>query len=57
MKEPLNGKIYLALLNDNIMDAIDVNVKVVAIQLNQTWETRTVNKMNVVANHISFLKN
>lgn len=42
MKYPLTGKVYLGLLNDNIIDPIDVIVKVVAIQVNQKWGTRTV---------------
>jgi hypothetical protein len=57
MKEPLKGKVYIGLLNDNIMDAIEVNVKVTAIQIHQTWSTRTINRMIVSSNQVAYLKN
>jgi hypothetical protein len=57
MKDPLSGKIYLGLLNDNIMDAIEVNVKVTAIQVNQVWGTRVKNQLTVNTRQVAYLKN
>lgn len=42
MKGPLVGKVYLGLLNDNIMDPIEVVVQITSIQVTQTFGTRTV---------------
>ncbi|MBT1696179.1 hypothetical protein KK083_04795 [Fulvivirgaceae bacterium PWU4] len=57
MKNPLTGKIYLGLLNDNILQAIDVHVRITAIQVNQIWSTRTVNKVQVSSRQVAFLAN
>jgi hypothetical protein len=57
MKQPLTGPIYLALANDNLIEPIDVNVKVTAIQLNQVWETRIVNHMSVISSQVPYLMN
>jgi hypothetical protein len=57
MKNPLSGKVYIGLLNDNIRDAIEVNIKVTAIQVNQVWDTRMVNQFNVTGRNVAYLKN
>lgn len=57
MKKPLSGKIYLGLYNDNIMDPIDVMVKINAISVTEQWGTRTVQKMNVRSWQEPYLKN
>lgn len=57
MKTPLVGKIHIALSNDNIMQAIEVNIKITAVQLNQTWATHLVNKMNVASRQVAYLMN
>lgn len=57
MRSPASGKIYLGLSNDNFMDAIEVNIKVVAIQIRKTWAARTINRMNVESKKIPYLKN
>lgn len=57
MKLPLLGKVYLGLMNDNIMDAIEVQVKVTAIQFRDIWATRTVQRMDVTSTKIPYLKN
>lgn len=57
MKSPLSGKIYIGLMNDNVVDAISVNIKVTAIQIKDTWGTRTVNRRNISARKIAYLKN
>lgn len=57
MKNPLSGKVYLGLLNDNIMDPIEVLVKVVAIVVVQVWDTRIVQEMHVKGRKEAFLKN
>lgn len=33
MKSPNSGKIYIAILNDNLIDSIDVTVKVISVQV------------------------
>ncbi len=57
MRQPFKGKIYLGLLNDNIADPIEVIIKVTAITVKQEWETRNVQKMNIVARQEGYLKN
>lgn len=56
MKSPLEGKIYLALLNDNTIDPISLVIKVVVIQVNQVWDYRTVKKIDVLSRQEPFLK-
>lgn len=57
MTKPLIGKVYLGLLNDNIVDAIEVIVKVTAITVTEQWGTKTVQKMNVTSRQEQYLKN
>ena len=47
MKNPLSGKVFLALENDNMMQSIDVLVKVTAIQVKQKWGNRMVKTLAV----------
>jgi len=47
MTTPLVGKVFLMLVNDNIMEPIDVTVKVSAVVANQQWETRSVKTAKV----------
>lgn len=56
MKAPLNGKVYLGLINDNLMEPIEVIVKVVAIQVNQKIGTRTVIDKQINAHREGYLK-
>jgi hypothetical protein len=56
MKSPLNGKIYLALLNDNTIDPIKVTIKVTAILVEQEWKTRIIQEMEVVKREEPYLK-
>lgn len=57
MKSPVRGTTYLALANDNIMEPIDVLVKVTAITVKQQWDTRQVQKLNVSSREEAYLKN
>jgi hypothetical protein len=57
MKNPLLGKVYVGLLNDNIKDAIEVNIKVTAIQVNQIWDTRLVRRINFNSRNVAYLMN
>lgn len=57
MKAPLSGKVYLGLLNDNVMDAIEVHVKITAVQFRNIWATRNIQRMQVTTQHIPYLKN
>ncbi len=57
MKYPSNGKVYIGVVNDNLVDAIQVNLSVTAIQLRQEWNTRTVNKMNIIQRQRAYLNN
>lgn len=56
MKSPLAGKLYLGLLNDNVMDPIDVTVKINAVSVTEEWGTRTVQKMRVSSSEEPYLK-
>jgi len=56
MKSPLNGKVYVALLNDNTVYAISVTIKVVAIQLIQEWRVRTKQEMIITNKQIPYLR-
>lgn len=57
MQAPLGGKVYLGLMNDNIMEPIDVMIKVVAVQIKKTWGTRIVNQMNISSRDVAYLNN
>ncbi|MEJ6981720.1 hypothetical protein WG906_14735 [Pedobacter sp. P351] len=57
MKTPLAGKTYLGLLNDNVLEPIDVVVKVTAIQVIQKIAVRTVQRMNLLSRQDPYLRN
>lgn len=57
MTFPLNGKIYLALLNDNTVDPIQLTLKITAIQHFELWENRTIRVMNVAERQEVYLQN
>lgn len=57
MRNPLSGTIHLALWNDNILEAIDVHVRITSIQLNQIWGVRTVNQINISSRQVAYLNN
>ncbi len=54
---PLKGKIYLGLENDNVVDPIDVTVKINAVSVAEQWGVRMVQKMNVSSREEPYLKN
>ncbi|NBP68151.1 MAG: hypothetical protein EBU52_05355, partial [Cytophagia bacterium] len=56
MKYPLSGKVYLALLNDNLIEPIEVTISLTAIQLQQSWGFRTVNKAKVSTRSEPYLR-
>ncbi len=56
MKFPLSGKVYLGLLNDNVMEPIEVVVKVTTVQVAQSWGLRTVNQISVSSRTEPYLK-
>jgi len=56
MQEPKRGKVYIGLLNDNVMEPIEVTVRLSAFCLNQDWRTRMVNKMNIQSYQRPYLK-
>lgn len=57
MKSPTYGKVYLGLLNDNLTEPVRVMVKVHAVVLNQQWDYRTVDRMNVHSRTEPYMKN
>lgn len=57
MKSPLNGKVYLALLNDNTIDPIKVTINVTVIQVSQEWASRIIQVMKVTNRQEPYLKN
>lgn len=56
MTSPLNGKVYLGLSNDNIMDPISVSIQVTAITVTEKWGARTVPRMHVHSQEVPYLK-
>jgi hypothetical protein len=56
MKTPLVGKVYLGLLNDNVMEPIEVIIRATAIQVHQIWGLRTVNQISVSSRLEPYLK-
>jgi hypothetical protein len=56
MKSHLKEKIYLGLLNDNVMDPIDVLVKVTAVKVIEKWGVRDVKKMRVKSRVEAYMK-
>lgn len=57
MKVPVEGKVFIGLMNDNVVEPIDVMVKVSAITMTQQWGRRVVKKMNVSAGQVAYLNN
>jgi hypothetical protein len=57
MRNPLKGKVHLALLNDNIMDPISVTVRAAAIQVVQKWDTRIIQVMSIKNRQEPYLMN
>ena len=56
MASPKAGKVYLELFNDNIVDPIDVLVKVTAVTVTEQWGTRTVQRIHVSSHDEPYLK-
>lgn len=56
MKSPLDGKVYLGLLNDNVMEPIEVIVKVTAVQVIQKWGVRMRDQISVTLRQEAYLK-
>lgn len=56
MRAPLSGRIYLAVLNDNIVESVKLTLRIVAVELNQKWSTRILQKMSITARKEPFLK-
>lgn len=57
MTAPLTGRIYLGLRNDNVLQGIDVMVKITTVSVNEVWDTRPIQKMNVTSRQEAYLKN
>ncbi len=57
MQAPLKGNYYMCLVNDNAITGVSVTVKITAIAINQQWGTRPIQKMNIKANQVAYLKN
>lgn len=56
MKSPLKGRIYIALLNDNSIDPINVMIKATAMIVKKNCGERTVEKMSTTSKDVPFLK-
>jgi hypothetical protein len=57
MKNPLKGKVYIALYNDNSIDPITLTLKGTAVIVNQLWATRPIQKMHISSQQEAYLKN
>ena len=57
MKYPLAGKVFLGLYNDNMVEPIEVTVKVTAIVVKQQYGTRTVKDAKVTMRDVAYTTN
>jgi hypothetical protein len=57
MDVPKAGKVYLGLLNDNVIDAIEVDVKVSAVVVKNQFGNRTVQDMKINRSEQAYLQN
>ena len=57
MNTPLKGNFHVCLSNDNAVTGVTVVVKITAIQVKQTWDTRPIQKMHVTSHQQAYLKN
>lgn len=52
----LNGSFSIKLVNDNFRNGIDVNVKVIVMRLNKTWEDVSYQRQNINARKVTLHK-
>lgn len=57
MKSPLRGQLYLGLMNTNMVEPIDVTVKITAVLVKHQWGVRNIKKMSISSHKEAFLKN
>ena len=57
MSIPNQGKVYLAILNDNTIEPIQLTIKVNSIVINEIWKTRTIQVLSVTERQEPYLKN
>lgn len=55
--EPIPSVLSFCFNNDNALQGVSVTLKVVAVQVNGTWETRQIKKMNIATREEMYLKN
>jgi hypothetical protein len=56
MKSPLKGRVYVALLNDNTIDPINVMIKATAMIVKENWGERDVKKMKTTSREVPYIK-
>jgi hypothetical protein len=54
---PLAGNYFVCLSNDNAITGVNVTVKITAIQVNQVWDAKSVQKINITSRQEAYLKN
>jgi hypothetical protein len=57
MTEPRSGSYYVCLKNHNMVEPINVKVRMTAITVKQEWGTRPVRKMSIVTKNLPFCAN
>ena len=57
LKKPLSGKIYLGLINDNLIESINVTVSVTAIVVTEQNSIRNSKIMKITNREEAYLKN
>jgi len=57
LKKPLSGKIYLGLLNDNLIESINVTISVTAIVVTEQNTVRNNKIMRITNREEAYLKN
>lgn len=56
IKSPLKGRVYIALLNDNTIDPINVMMKATAMIVKENWGERDVKKIKTTSREVPYLK-
>jgi len=57
LSDPLKGKVFLGLMNDNMIETITIDIKVVAVVVDQEWGNREVKDMKIVETEVPYLVN
>ena len=57
MESPKTGTFYICLLNDNLMEGIDVHIRISTVTVSENWGKRPVRKFKVKIWEEPYLRN